>query len=116
MNPVIEETSGLFESQRVERIQARGLAGGVEAEKDAHRGRKRDRPGHRIRRHDRRPLGDSPRESRIIRTVYKTGYSFAANAVERGGAIKRVSKLFLLWDDRRMDLYDVENILGRDEE
>src|SRR5271170_6818028 len=49
-------------------------------------------------------LGDSPRESRIIRTVYKTGYSFAANAVERGGAIKRVSRLFLLWNDRIMHL------------
>src|SRR6202021_2676993 len=31
-------------------------------------------------------LGDSPRESRIIRTVYKTGYSFAADVVQSRGA------------------------------
>jgi DNA-binding winged helix-turn-helix (wHTH) protein len=61
-------------------------------------------------------LGDSPRESRIIRTVYKTGYSFAANVVESGGAIKRVSKLFLLWNDRMIHLDEGENILGRGEE
>jgi DNA-binding winged helix-turn-helix (wHTH) protein len=61
-------------------------------------------------------LGDSPRESRIIRTVYKTGYSFAANVVERGGATKRASKLFLLWNDRMMSLNEGENILGRGEE
>jgi DNA-binding winged helix-turn-helix (wHTH) protein len=61
-------------------------------------------------------LGDSPRESRIIRTVYKSGYSFAGNAVERGGAIKRVSRLFLLWNDRTMHLDEGENILGRGEE
>src|SRR3984957_4313709 len=41
-------------------------------------------------------LGDSPRESRIIRTVYKTGYSFAAHGVRRGAAIKLVPRLFLL--------------------
>jgi DNA-binding winged helix-turn-helix (wHTH) protein len=61
-------------------------------------------------------LGDSPRESRIIRTVYKTGYSFAANGVERGGATKRGSRLFLLWGDRTMHLDEGENILGRDAE
>lgn len=61
-------------------------------------------------------LGDSPRESRIIRTVYKTGYSFVANGVQRGGAIKRVSRLFLLWNDRAMHLDEGENILGRDAE
>jgi hypothetical protein len=61
-------------------------------------------------------LGDSPRESRIIRTVYKTGYSFAADVVQSRGAIKRVSKLFLLWNDRMMHLDEGENILGRGEE
>lgn len=61
-------------------------------------------------------LGDSPRESRVIRTVYKTGYSFAANVVERGGATKRISKLSLLWNDRMMPLDEGENILGRGEE
>jgi DNA-binding winged helix-turn-helix (wHTH) protein len=61
-------------------------------------------------------LGDSPRESRIIRTVYKSGYAFAANVAERGSATKRVSKLFLLWNDRMMHLDEGENILGRGEE
>jgi DNA-binding winged helix-turn-helix (wHTH) protein len=61
-------------------------------------------------------LGDSPRESRIIRTVYKTGYSFAANVAESGGTIKRVSKLFLLWNDRMLHLDEGENILGRSAE
>lgn len=61
-------------------------------------------------------LGDSPRESRIIRTVYKTGYSFVATVAERGGAIKRISKLFLLWNERLMHLDEGENILGRGEE
>jgi len=57
-------------------------------------------------------LGDSPRESRIIRTVYKTGYSFAASAAD-SGLIKRVSTLFLQWNDRVMHLDEGENILGR---
>jgi DNA-binding winged helix-turn-helix (wHTH) protein len=61
-------------------------------------------------------LGDSPRESRMIRTVYKTGYSFAATVVKSGGTTKRVSKLFLLWNDRTMHLDEGENILGRGEE
>ena len=57
-------------------------------------------------------LGDSPRESRIIRTVYKTGYSFAASVAD-SGLIKRVSTLFLQWNDRVMHLDEGENILGR---
>ena len=56
-------------------------------------------------------LGDSPRDSRIIRTVYKSGYSFAAEVVETGA--KRLSKLFLLWNDSTMHLAEGENILGR---
>ena len=60
-------------------------------------------------------LGDSPRDSRIIRTVYKAGYSFAAIAVA-GGAIQRASGLFLQWSDRMMPLDEGENILGRSAE
>lgn len=58
-------------------------------------------------------LGDTPRESRIIRTVYKTGYSFAADVVQVADAEKRVSRLFLLWNDRMIHLDEGENILGR---
>jgi DNA-binding winged helix-turn-helix (wHTH) protein len=57
-------------------------------------------------------LGDSPRESRIIRTVYKTGYSFVAD-VAGAGPNTRVSTLFLQWNDRVMHLDEGENILGR---
>jgi DNA-binding winged helix-turn-helix (wHTH) protein len=61
-------------------------------------------------------LGDSPRESRMIRTVYKTGYSFAATVMKGGGTTKRASKFFLLWNDRKIHLDEGENILGRGEE
>jgi DNA-binding winged helix-turn-helix (wHTH) protein len=61
-------------------------------------------------------LGDSPRDSRIIRTVYKSGYSFAAEVVETGGANKRASRLFLLWNESMMHLAEGENILGRSAE
>lgn len=56
-------------------------------------------------------LGDSPRASRIIRTVYKTGYAFAAEVVETGA--KRLSKLYLLWNESTLQLAEGENILGR---
>lgn len=58
-------------------------------------------------------LGDTPRESRIIRTAYKTGYSFAANVVKVGEAVKHPSRFFLLWNDRMIHLDEGDNILGR---
>jgi len=61
-------------------------------------------------------LGDSPANSRIIRTVYKTGYAFAAEVVESGAEPKRSSGLFLEWNDRPMFLADGDNIIGRGED
>jgi DNA-binding winged helix-turn-helix (wHTH) protein len=57
-------------------------------------------------------LGDSPRNSRIIRTVYKTGYAFAAE-VSVSGARSRSATLFLEWRDQTLHLVDGENIVGR---
>ncbi len=58
-------------------------------------------------------LGDSPGDGHIIRTVYKTGYAFAAQvtAVARPGAAS--SALWLLWNGRSLPLADGENIAGR---
>jgi DNA-binding winged helix-turn-helix (wHTH) protein len=58
-------------------------------------------------------LGDSPGESRIIRTVYKTGYAFACNVTVSGTAPRRWTGLFLEWSNRQMFLADGENLLGR---
>jgi DNA-binding winged helix-turn-helix (wHTH) protein len=58
-------------------------------------------------------LGDSPRESRIIRTVYKTGYSFVAQVTEAARAINPPSGSYLQWNERMMHLHEGENVLGR---
>jgi DNA-binding winged helix-turn-helix (wHTH) protein len=58
-------------------------------------------------------LGDSPRESRIIRTVYKTGYSFVAQVTEAAPAPHPPSGSYLQWNERIMHLHEGENVLGR---
>ncbi len=59
-------------------------------------------------------LGDSPTDSQIIRTVYKTGYAFAAT-VSSPGAGRGVRVAFsLLWNTRVLPLADGEHIAGRD--
>lgn len=59
-------------------------------------------------------LGDSPRESRIIRTVYKTGYAFAASVTTAAvRAMRPTLAAFIEWNDRMMQLEEGENILGR---
>lgn len=60
-------------------------------------------------------LGDSPRDSRIIRTVYKTGYAFAAEVTVSGRTPRRAA-LYLEWHDQMMHLAEGENVLGRGEE
>jgi DNA-binding winged helix-turn-helix (wHTH) protein len=63
-------------------------------------------------------LGDSPHDSRIIRTVYKTGYSFCGEVTCMGGSGKAAADapaaLSLLWNNQRMPLPDGEHIAGRD--
>jgi DNA-binding winged helix-turn-helix (wHTH) protein len=61
-------------------------------------------------------LGDSPSDSRIIRTVYKTGYAFAANATPLSRPPYITATLSLLWDNRLLPLVEGENIAGRGEE
>jgi DNA-binding winged helix-turn-helix (wHTH) protein len=61
-------------------------------------------------------LGDSPAEARMIRTVYKTGYAFAATVIERAAAPHRLPGLFLEWRGCMLWLSDGENIVGRGEE
>lgn len=58
-------------------------------------------------------LGDSPRESRIIRTVYKTGYSFVARVAEAVPEINPLAGSYLQWNERVMHLREGENVLGR---
>jgi len=68
-------------------------------------------------------LDDSPRDSRIIRTVYKTGYAFAAEvAVAEGdnpspGALAPApaapTGVTLIWQQRILALAAGENIAGR---
>jgi DNA-binding winged helix-turn-helix (wHTH) protein len=58
-------------------------------------------------------LGDPPGDSRIIRTVYKSGYAFAAAVTPLAGALHTASALSLLWNERLQPLIDGENIAGR---
>ena len=58
-------------------------------------------------------LGDPPGESRIIRTVYKSGYAFAATVNALGELRPTPTGLSLLWNERLHPLIDGENIAGR---
>jgi DNA-binding winged helix-turn-helix (wHTH) protein len=59
-------------------------------------------------------LGDTPRDSHIIRTVYKTGYAFCANVtcVPSAGAL--TATIELVWKKQSVPLTDGEHIAGRD--
>jgi DNA-binding winged helix-turn-helix (wHTH) protein len=60
-------------------------------------------------------LGDSPRDSRIIRTVYKTGYCFCAEVVGVAAAAMPAPALVeLVWNRQTLPLPDGEHIAGRD--
>ena len=65
-------------------------------------------------------LGDTPRDSKIIRTVYKTGYAFGADvAILDGspGVAPNVPVLFsLVWNDRTLPLPDGDYTIGRGDE
>jgi DNA-binding winged helix-turn-helix (wHTH) protein len=58
-------------------------------------------------------LGDSPRESRIIRTVYKTGYAFVANVTAVVNSRLPSAEVSLVWNRMVLPLADGENIAGR---
>ena len=58
-------------------------------------------------------LGDTPRDSQIIRTVYKIGYAFCANVSSPGRSNHPSAAISLLWNDQLMSLTDGEHIAGR---
>jgi len=65
----------------------------------------------------REALGDDPRQSRYVRTVYGFGYAFAAAQDEPSGAAgpARMAPR-VIWERRIIPLAPGENVLGRDEE
>jgi hypothetical protein len=58
-------------------------------------------------------IGDTPRDSRIIRTVYKAGYAFCADVTSRAAVAHSAAAISLLWHDQRLLLFEGENIAGR---
>jgi DNA-binding winged helix-turn-helix (wHTH) protein len=61
-------------------------------------------------------LGDAPRDSHIIRTVYKTGYAFCGDVTHLPGARAPLATLEVLWMKQSLPLTDGEHIAGRDAE
>ena len=61
-------------------------------------------------------LGDTPRDSRIIRTVYKTGYAFAATVTTMSAVPQPLAAVSLVWNSQTVPLVDGENIAGRSAE
>jgi DNA-binding winged helix-turn-helix (wHTH) protein len=59
-------------------------------------------------------LGDTPRDSHIIRTSYKSGYAFCANVtcMPSPGAVP--ATIELVWKKQSLPLTDGEHIAGRD--
>ena len=61
-------------------------------------------------------LADTPRDSHIIRTVYKTGYAFCADATGMPAAGAVPATIELVWKKHSLPLADGEHIAGRDVE
>ncbi len=61
-------------------------------------------------------LGDSPRSSRIIRTVQRFGYAFVATPLSAAHPKTPGRAYRLILDDREITLAAGENLFGRDEE
>jgi len=59
-------------------------------------------------------LGDTPRDSRLIRTVYKTGYSFCADVSCLPSAGVPPAVIELVWKKYALPLAEGEHIAGRD--
>ncbi|MBV8143779.1 MAG: FHA domain-containing protein [Gammaproteobacteria bacterium] len=59
-------------------------------------------------------LGDASRDSRIIRTVYKTGYAFCADVTGLPRGRSAPATLEVLWMKQAVPLTDGEHIAGRD--
>jgi len=61
-------------------------------------------------------LGDTPRDSKIIRTVYKTGYAFDASVTVVAAPHSSPVIFSLVWNDSILPLLDGEHIAGRGDE
>lgn len=61
-------------------------------------------------------LGDTPRDSHVIRTVYKTGYAFCANVTNVSAPGVVSATIELVWKMHSFPLADGEHIVGRDVE
>jgi DNA-binding winged helix-turn-helix (wHTH) protein len=61
-------------------------------------------------------LGDTPRDSHIIRTAYKTGYAFCANVTCIPSAVVAPATMELVWRNQSLLLTEGEHIAGRDPE
>ena len=61
-------------------------------------------------------LGDAPRDSRIIRTAYKSGYAFCAEVTSLPAAESPPATIEVLWMKQSVPLTDGEHIAGRDTE
>ncbi len=61
-------------------------------------------------------LGDSPRSSRIIRTVQRFGYAFVATPLSPRHAGSRDHAYRLIWGNREIALSDGENLFGREDD
>jgi len=59
-------------------------------------------------------LGDTPRDPRVIRTVYKTGYAFCAEVTCLPPARASMATIEVLWMKQSVPLTDGEHIAGRD--
>jgi DNA-binding winged helix-turn-helix (wHTH) protein len=59
-------------------------------------------------------LGDTPRDSHIIRTVYKTGYAFCASVTTLPAAGAAPATIEIIWKRQSVPLPDGEYIAGRD--
>jgi DNA-binding winged helix-turn-helix (wHTH) protein len=61
-------------------------------------------------------LGDTPRGSHVIRTVYKTGYAFCAEVASVPAAAAGPATIELVWKRQTLLLTDGEHLAGRDAE
>jgi DNA-binding winged helix-turn-helix (wHTH) protein len=58
-------------------------------------------------------LGDTPRDSKIIRTAYKKGYAFCMDVVPSEGSAAPGAIINILWKERLIPLHEGEHIAGR---
>jgi DNA-binding winged helix-turn-helix (wHTH) protein len=64
----------------------------------------------------RRLLGDDARQPRFVRTVHGVGYAFCGDAVhtDEQAHPAAAASCWLVWGDRRFQLAEGENVIGRD--